>query len=249
MVATNSRGPLFALLGAIAVLLAVRLLRPVTALAVAGLVTMGALAASLAGITPTSALEDASRSDSPIAALVLRGQDIHEFSTLTGRTELWALVGRLALARPIAGYGYQGSRELLLDRLPWAGHAHNGFLQTLLDLGVVGAVLLWVPFLLSLFARPPSRVPGAQLERWASASVFAALTYTVINSLTDVGFAGAPGYEILLFLCSVVISERLASLARLARLARLAPPARADAPAAAPSGRRAVGSFAAGLEW
>jgi hypothetical protein len=210
LVATSSRGPLLALVGALAALVALRLFRPVTSLASGALVVLLALAASIAGVTPTSAFEDAARSNSPVAALVLRGQDAREFSTLTGRTELWSIVIPLWLKRPIAGYGYQGSREVLLQRLPWAGHAHNALLQTLLDVGLVGALLLWIPFFTALVARPPSPASGAVVERWASASVFAALTFTLLNSVSDVGFAGPPGYEALLVFCSVVAAERLA---------------------------------------
>jgi hypothetical protein len=215
MLATESRGPLFALVGAIAAVVAVRSFRPVTSLAVAGVITLGALAASIAGVTPTTVLEDAAGSSSPIAALVLRGQDVREFSSLTGRTELWSKVVPLYLKSPVIGYGYLGSRDLLLQVVPWAGHAHNGFLQTLLDLGVVGALLLWTPFLLSLFARPPAPPlqawsPGAHVERWAGASVFAVLMFTMLNSMSDVGLAGSPSYEILLFLCAVIAAERLA---------------------------------------
>jgi O-antigen ligase len=70
--------------------------------------------------------------------------------TLTGRTQLWELVLERIQERPWFGYGYGGFW------LGWAGpsaqvwaatnwlppDAHNGFLNAMLDVGVVGLVLL-----------------------------------------------------------------------------------------------------------
>lgn len=209
MVATNSRGPLFALLGAIAAVVLLRAVRPVTSLTLAAAASCTILVASLAGVTPSSLLEDVARSNSSVSTLVLRGQDVHEFGTLTGRTELWADLVPLYLDRPVVGYGYQASRAVLLRLRPWAGHAHNAILQTLLDLGWVGTVLVWVPFFWACF-RPRVRAPAGRAARWESASVFAASIFMLLNSVSDVSPAGGPAFETLLFLCAIMASERLA---------------------------------------
>lgn len=77
------------------------------------------------------------------------GKDI----TLTGRVPLWALVDRAISYRPILGYGYQAfwtptSSEAwrIWSEAGWmAPHAHNGYRDTMLSLGIVGTVALaWV---------------------------------------------------------------------------------------------------------
>ena len=76
-------------------------------------------------------------------------------STLTGRTELWSGVLRGVEKRPFLGYGidgfWQGFNEpsrAIWETIAWhPTHAHNGLLDLLLDLGVVGVcltlTLLW----------------------------------------------------------------------------------------------------------
>jgi exopolysaccharide production protein ExoQ len=72
--------------------------------------------------------------------------------TLTGRTLLWEFVIGEIAKRPILGHGYAGfwavnGREVTLAAAGWASpHAHNGILELMLNLGIVGLVL----FLLSL---------------------------------------------------------------------------------------------------
>ena len=55
---------------------------------------------------------------------------------------------------------------------------------------------------------PPARTAGA--GRWVRASLFAALSFMLLNGVSDISFAGSPGYELLLFLCAVAAAERLA---------------------------------------
>lgn len=79
--------------------------------------------------------------------------------SLTGRTEFWPqIIERIVEKRPILGYGTQGFWQA------WRGienpangistpkgfkppHAHNGFLEIFLDLGVVGFVIFLFAFL------------------------------------------------------------------------------------------------------
>lgn len=76
--------------------------------------------------------------------LNLLGRD----ATLSGRTFLWALLFARVLEHPWLGYGVQafwlGKPQLYVeiwDAVGWAPpHAHNGFLDLALDLGVVGVV-------------------------------------------------------------------------------------------------------------
>lgn len=89
----------------------------------------------------------------PIMAAL--GRDL----TLTGRTDLWEYVIDAISLRPILGYGYNVffdvpeviayTKEVLKWGIP---HAHNGFLEIWLGLGVVG-VALAVPFLVGGLVR------------------------------------------------------------------------------------------------
>ena len=75
----------------------------------------------------------------PAAVSSLMTDDV---STLNSRTELWAASVKYVLARPILGAGYFASRYLLVKEFPWAGHAHNSFLEVLITTGLVGLLIL-----------------------------------------------------------------------------------------------------------
>ena len=73
-------------------------------------------------------------------------------ATLTGRVPLWEEVDKAIAARPLLGYGYQAfwtpvSNEAwrIWAAVGWTPpHAHNGFRDTLLSLGIVGGATLAV---------------------------------------------------------------------------------------------------------
>ena len=79
-------------------------------------------------------------------------QALGKDATLTGRVPLWALVDARIAARPWLGYGYQafwtqGSVDAwgIWTAIGWTSpHAHNGYRDTLLSLGITGAALLAV---------------------------------------------------------------------------------------------------------
>jgi exopolysaccharide production protein ExoQ len=64
--------------------------------------------------------------------------------TLTGRVDIWAGLVPYAVQRPFLGYGFGGfwdrkSRAVVSDDY---AEAHNGYLDTILNIGVVGLILL-----------------------------------------------------------------------------------------------------------
>jgi exopolysaccharide production protein ExoQ len=73
-------------------------------------------------------------------------QIVHRSPTLTGRTELWRAVLISIAKHPWWGYGFdsfwmgmRGQSASVMLRVGWfPKHSHNGFLDLLLDLGVVG---------------------------------------------------------------------------------------------------------------
>jgi exopolysaccharide production protein ExoQ len=82
------------------------------------------------------------------------GKDI----TLTGRTELWYIVFKMIQQHPWLGYGYsgfwlgaRGPSGYIWDVIGWpAPHAHNGFLDLWLDLGIIGLLAFIVSFVMTL---------------------------------------------------------------------------------------------------
>src|ERR1700731_1382124 len=70
-------------------------------------------------------------------------------SDLTGRTEIWSWTVSFIFERPILGYGYSGfwvgatAASAVVDQAmgTMIMYSHNGYLETLLTLGVVGLVL------------------------------------------------------------------------------------------------------------
>jgi O-antigen ligase len=100
----------------------------------------------------------------PKKLLLMLGKD----STLSGRTEIWAMVWQKILNRPWLGYGYSGfwlgkdGKESagIWEALKWSvPHSHNGYLDVLVQLGVVGLVLFFVGY--AMFFRQALRCARA----------------------------------------------------------------------------------------
>jgi len=77
--------------------------------------------------------------------LALLGRD----GTLTGRTEIWAAVIQSMQSHFLFGGGFGSGWEIVKDRVTvmtgvTVGHAHNGYLDLLTDLGIVGLLVVLV---------------------------------------------------------------------------------------------------------
>jgi O-antigen ligase len=91
----------------------------------------------------------------PDPVLEILGKD----ATLTGRTELWALVIDQIYERPVAGWGYFGfwgpanpaAYAISAQMRYQVPTAHNGLLEMLLELGVIGTISIFVIFLRSVW--------------------------------------------------------------------------------------------------
>ncbi|MGD8396082.1 MAG: O-antigen ligase family protein, partial [Candidatus Eiseniibacteriota bacterium] len=162
-------------------------------------------------------------SEGKLAEFVLRGQTTQEVMGLNGRIELWTALGELIAERPFFGHGYLSSRELVVGLISWAregAYAHNEVAQTLLDFGIVGTLLFWLPFLGAL---DPGPLRGAALRDTTPAgvvrlraAVFGAAVFLLLNAMTCEGLV-APGFG--LVVCVVLAL----SAARLRRVRALAP--------------------------
>ncbi len=65
----------------------------------------------------------------------------NELSTMDGRKEVWQKAKELAIDGVFIGYGIEGAREALLAAVSWSGQAHNGYIEIVLDGGVLGACI------------------------------------------------------------------------------------------------------------
>jgi O-antigen ligase len=110
--------------------------------------------------------------------------------TLTGRTELWDKVWDAIQQRPALGFGYgafwtgfEGPSAEIWRTVPWhPPHAHMGFLDLWLDLGVigVGAFVLLMVSVLVYSARLAWRAPNVY-SFW----VLAYLVFFTLNNLSE----------------------------------------------------------------
>ncbi len=81
---------------------------------------------------------------------VILSEYLDKSTDLSGRTTLWPYVIEAALERPWFGYGFsafwesENAQQQVLRYFNWSpNHAHNGFIQLLIDFGLLGAI----PFL------------------------------------------------------------------------------------------------------
>jgi len=105
---------------------------------------ISAVSATAAGIVFLIIIE-------PRKLLLMMGKD----TTFSGRTDIWAMVWQKFLDRPWFGYGYSafwmgkdGKQSAdIWEALHWSvPHSHNGFLDVLVQVGVVGLALFFVGY-------------------------------------------------------------------------------------------------------
>ena len=141
-------------------------------------------------------------------------------ATFTGRTEVWQFVAEHVLERPMTGFGFAsfwGTPGVVYGMggdSVWAntaGHAHNGYLDLALTIGIPGAVLVvaWLVVLpLVDFYRAPHEPSSAPLEMlFLRAVLFAAYGSCFESMLLQEGGAA-------LFLFAATFGLRLLSVSR-----------------------------------
>ena len=141
-------------------------------------------------------------------------------STFTGRTEVWQFVLDRVIERPITGFGFAsfwGTPEVVYGMggyAIWAnmaGHAHNGYLDLALTIGIPGAVfvVLWLVVLplIDFYRSPrdPSTIPLEML--FLRVCLFAAYASCFESMLLQEGGAA-------LFLFAATFGLRLISISR-----------------------------------
>ncbi len=108
--------------------------------------------------------------------------------TLTGRDAVWAYVGRMMQERFFFGYGYAAFWEsepilsYVVDSLNWRiTHAHNGFLQVWIELGLVGFALI-VLCLLQCLLRFFFSKPSQDLRAFLLPTLIGLIVYNLVET-------------------------------------------------------------------
>jgi exopolysaccharide production protein ExoQ len=115
-------------------------------------------------------------------------------SSLTGRVPLWEELWKAAAKRPVAGYGYGGFwgeknvlkySEIFRWHIP---HAHNGYLDLMLTVGVIGAAL-YVAWMVATGVVAARRFEQQRFP--ADLFVCALLAFSLIHAVTESKIPGA----------------------------------------------------------
>jgi len=129
--------------------------------------------------------------------------------TFTGRTAIWPMVWQAISARPLLGYGYgvfweagEPYARWIAASLGWLPpHAHDGYLDMTLDVGLVGAALLVV--LLAWAVRKTyryARQNGALIGTWPLAIV----TGVILSNVTETSIGRYNDVDWLMFVLAVL---------------------------------------------
>jgi exopolysaccharide production protein ExoQ len=126
-------------------------------------------------------------------------------STLTGRLPLWHFVKEQILERPALGFGYSAfwtssEGDRIRQLIGWeAPHAHNGFLDTALSLGFIGAAILVV----GMFKNLVLGIATARAEREIEYSwPLLYLIFTVLTNLTESSILAANSFLWMLYVAN-----------------------------------------------
>jgi exopolysaccharide production protein ExoQ len=125
-------------------------------------------------------------------------------SNLTGRFPLWEIVLQEIAARPLFGFGYAafwatGEADRIRATIGWnAPNAHNGFLEMLLGVGLVGGTFFLIGLLRNLTLAVRSARTGRIGESWP----LFFLIFNLLYSLTESSLLGANSLLTMLFVAN-----------------------------------------------
>jgi O-antigen ligase len=210
LLATRTRTYIIALMVAAGLLVFLKVGRAWSLFLGLGTALAGVLWFLNSGTSVTMLADSGAVSDNPIMEYVFRGQSSNAFVSLTGRTDLWPHVFDLAIQKPLLGYGYAASRTVLLGALSWGVYAHNALGQAVLDLGVIGALLLFIS-LGSCFRVGPIAVWRGTLGVSAlpRATIWFSAVYLTVVSIAGESIAGLPSFLVFCFLVFCVAAGNL----------------------------------------
>jgi O-antigen ligase len=154
------------------------------------------IAIALAGVVGLNLLSIGSIYFAPVRTVV---DAIMSDPTFTGRTDIWKFALDHVAQRPITGYGFStfwGTEQVVygMSGVTWANtasHAHNGYLDLALTVGIPGSALvtLWLMVLPLLdYYRAPDDPFGAPLQMlFLRICLFAAYESCFETMFTQVG--------------------------------------------------------------
>jgi exopolysaccharide production protein ExoQ len=133
-------------------------------------------------------------------------------SNLTGRTDFWPYIEQAVADRPVLGFGYDAffrssvGSDYLQEYVEQAGgwspyHAHNSFLQTELDAGYVGLVILIIVLATSFF-----RAISYFTRERGSAAIWplAVIAFLTCGSYTETYYLNYNTLEWILLIAAIV---------------------------------------------
>jgi O-antigen ligase len=150
----------------------------------------------------------------PIGQYLKHYSQSGEATTLTGRTDLWAVVLPQIAAHPVIGHGYLASRFLSVEVegvFPEAGQTHNSLLESLYNLGIPGALMIVI--ILCVIVRNlvfVLRHNSDSIARYIAAGALAMeVSMLVWGMFTATPFGGLPNAVFMIFLTIFVVSSFL----------------------------------------
>lgn len=203
MVLTKSRTVLFGCLIAMAVLMALR--TPWQVIFGSGFLA----ATALTGFLCFVALAGMDIADDVFEIFTLGRSD--ETSTLTGRIPLWEELFKDINQRPVLGHGYgsfwtaERTLRISLNQGWQIPHAHSGYVETLLNLGYFGLLMLLGTMFTAVALSLYLSFTRGQLGDLFGLGVF---IYSLVFSLTDTAFAAPtlPALVLITLLWSLVFT-------------------------------------------
>ncbi|MEO0778455.1 MAG: O-antigen ligase family protein, partial [Bacteroidota bacterium] len=135
-----------------------------------------------------------------IQTIILKQGDVEEVMSMTGRLPFWSDLISMGFPRaPLLGFGFMSISPNTFSNKFDSIHAyaasmtHNTFVQVLINLGLVGAFIVFLQMLLTFQALATSK--DAALRLLAGAM----LIPLIINSTTEFGIFGESNYGILFY--------------------------------------------------
>ncbi|NIA25557.1 MAG: hypothetical protein GWP04_08290 [Gammaproteobacteria bacterium] len=135
---------------------------------------------------------------------VTRDQAAINVTTWSGRLTWWSSALKTAAAHPLTGFGYgAGGRWAALQRIgeDMASSVHNGYLEVLLGVGIIGAVFLLIPVV---------RVAIWSFRNLAAkhdTPIAILIVPLLLHTFVSLGFGGWVNADLILLACLIGISD------------------------------------------